>query len=155
MNVARIYTRSVVSVPRSSSLQRAAILMRQYHVGALLVTEDEPDGDRAIGIVTDRDLVVQAMAEGIGPEALTVDQVMTPEIAGVPEWADAHEAMVTMRELGVRRLAVTGEGGALTGILSLDDIIDALSVEMSSLAGVIRSERGREVEELGEAAALR
>lgn len=152
MNVARIYTRSVVSVPRSSSLQQAAVLMRQYHVGALLVTEDEPDTDRAIGIVTDRDLVVQAMAEGIGPEALTVDEVMTPEIAGVAESADAHEAMVTMRELGVRRLAVTGEGGALIGILSFDDIVDALSVEMSSLAGVIRSERGREVDERGEAA---
>ncbi|MBI4206361.1 MAG: CBS domain-containing protein [Betaproteobacteria bacterium] len=126
--------------------------MRQYHVGALLVTEDEPDTDRAIGIVTDRDLVVQAIAEGIGPEALTVDEVMTPEIAGVAESADAHEAMVTMRELGVRRLAVTGEGGALIGILSFDDIVDALSVEMSSLAGVIRSERGREVDERGEAA---
>jgi len=151
VNVARIYTRSVVSVPRSSSLQQAAVLMRQYHVGALLVTEDEPDTDRAIGIVTDRDLVVQAMAEGIGPEALTVDEVMTPEIAGVAESADAHEAMVTMRELGVRRLAVTGEGGALIGILSFDDIVDALSVEMSSLAGVIRSERGREVDERGEA----
>jgi len=151
MNVARIYTRSVVSVPRSSSLQQAAALMRQYHVGALLVTEDAPGTDQAIGIITDRDLVMQAMAEGVGPDDLTVDEVMTPEIAGVAESADAHEAMVTMRELGVRRLAVTGQGGALVGILSFDDIVDALSIEMESLAGVIRSERGREVEELGAA----
>jgi signal-transduction protein with cAMP-binding, CBS, and nucleotidyltransferase domain len=151
MNVARIYTRSVVSVPRSSNLQQAAALMRQYHVGALLVTEDAPGTDQAIGIITDRDLVMQAMAEGVGPDDLTVDEVMTPEIAGVAESADAHEAMVTMRELGVRRLAVTGQGGALVGILSFDDIVDALSIEMESLAGVIRSERGREVEELGAA----
>lgn len=155
MNVARIYTRTVVSIPRSHTLQQAARLMRHYHVGALLVTEDEPDVDRAIGIVTDRDLVVQAMAEGVHPGELTVDGVMTPEIAGVTENADAHEAMVTMRDLGVRRLAVTGDGGAVVGILSLDDIVDAMSIEMENLAGVIRSERGREIEQRSDAVKVR
>ena len=147
MNVARIYTRTVVSVPRSHTLQQAAVLMRRYHVGALLVTEDEPNVERAIGIVTDRDLVVQAMAEGVHPGEVCVDEVMTPEIAVVAEAADAHEAMVTMRDRGVRRLAVTGGGGAVVGILSLDDIVDAMSIELDNLAGVIRSERGREIEQ--------
>jgi signal-transduction protein with cAMP-binding, CBS, and nucleotidyltransferase domain len=155
MNVARIYTRTVVSVPRSHSLQQAAALMRRHHVGALLVTDDEPNIDQAIGIVTDRDLVMQAMAEGLHPSEVTVDEVMTPEIAGVAEAADAHEAMMTMRDLGVRRLAVTGEGGAVVGILSLDDIVDAMSIEMENLAGVIRSERGREIEERSDAVSVR
>jgi len=149
VNVARMCTRSVVSVPRSSTLQQTAELMRRYHVGALLVTEDEPNTDHAIGIVTDRDLVVQAVAEGVDPQDATVDEVMTPEITGVSELADAHEAMVVMREAGVRRLAVTGEGGALVGILSFDDIVDALSIELENLAGVIRSERGKEIDQLG------
>ncbi|HEX6005273.1 MAG TPA: CBS domain-containing protein [Burkholderiales bacterium] len=155
MNVARIYTRSVVSVPRSKTLQQAAILMRDFHVGALLVTEDAPNTDQAIGIVTDRDLVVQALAEGAMPDELRIDQVMTPEIAGVSESADAHEAMTTMRDAGVRRLAVTGEGGAVVGILSLDDVIDALSIELENVAGVIRSERGHELEQYEAVAALR
>ena len=130
-------------------------MMRRYHVGALLVTEDEPGTDQAIGIVTDRDLVVQAVAEGIDPQDATVDEVMTGEISGVSELADAHEAMVVMREAGVRRLAVTGDGGALVGILSFDDIVDALSVELANLAGVIRSERGKEIEQLGPTAEVR
>src|SRR5574338_560298 len=130
MNVARIYTRSVVAVPRSHTLQQAAILMRDFHVGALLVTEDAPNTDQAIGIVTDRDLVVQALAEGAMPDELRIDQAMT-----------------TMRDAGVRRLAVTGEGGAVVGILSLDDVIDALSIELENVAGVIRSERGHELEQ--------
>jgi signal-transduction protein with cAMP-binding, CBS, and nucleotidyltransferase domain len=155
MNVSRIYSRSVVSVPRISTLQDAAALMRRYHVGALLVTDGSEDIERAIGIVTDRDLVVEAMAEGLDPTAITVDQVMTPDIAGIEGAADTHEAMVTMRELGVRRLAVTGEGGAVNGILSLDDIVDALSIEMDNLAGVIRREHGREVEQRGTSAEIR
>jgi signal-transduction protein with cAMP-binding, CBS, and nucleotidyltransferase domain len=151
MDVARIYTRNVIATQRSHSLQQAAALMRQHHIGALLVTEDEPHGDRAIGMVTDRDFVIQAMAEGISPQEITVGEVMTPEIAGVAESADVHQAMETMRQLGVRRLAVTGGDGEVVGVLSFDDVIDALSVEMSSLAKVIRSERDREVDELEQA----
>lgn len=122
--------------------------MRDHHVGALLVTDDEPQDDRAIGVVTDRDLVVHAIADELDPASVTVDAVMTPEIAGIDRDADVHHAMQTMRELGVRRLAVTAEDGAVVGVLSLDDIVDALAVEMSSLAGVIRSERAHESSEV-------
>jgi CBS domain-containing protein len=152
MDVARIYTRNVVATPHSSSLLEAAALMRRHHVGALVVTEDGPDGARAIGIVTDRDLVIQAMAEGIGPEEITVSEVMTPELATVPESADVHEAVDRMRGLGVRRLAVTGDSGAVVGLLSFDDVVDALAAEVSDLAEVLRSGRDREVAELGEEA---
>jgi CBS domain-containing protein len=147
MKVTRIYTRNIISATRSSTLQEAAKLMRDNHVGALLITEDAPNDDRAVGILTDRDLVVHAIAEQLDPERVTVDEIMTPEIAGIDRDADVHHAMHTMRELGVRRLAVTSEDGAVVGVLSLDDIVDALAVEMSSLAGVIRSER---VHETGE-----
>lgn len=144
MNVARICTRSVVSVPRSSTLQQTAELMRRYHVGALLVTEDEPNTDHAIGIVTDRDLVVQAVAEGVDPQDATVDEVMTPEITGVSELADAHEAMVVMREAGVRRLPVVGREGELVGIVSIDDVLEVLSNELSDVTRVIAREQAHE-----------
>lgn len=144
MKVARIYTRNVVSAAQSSTLQEAALLMRDRHVGALLVTEDEPTADHAIGIVTDRDMAVLAVAEGYDPQAATLADIMTPKIAAVTRDADAHEAMVVMRKVGVRRLAVTGEDGGIVGVLSLDDIVDALAVELSALADVIRSERNRE-----------
>ena len=149
MNVARVYTRNVVATRHSSNLQQAAMLMRERHVGALLVIGDEARADSAVGIITDRDLVVQAMAEGVNPQEAKVGDVMTPDVATIGESADIHEAMETMRELGVRRLAVTGEDDTIVGILSFDDIIDALATEVASLADIIRSECDREADELG------
>jgi CBS domain-containing protein len=147
MNISRIYTRSLVSAQRSNSLQKAAALMRQHHVGALLVTDDEPFSDRAIGIITDRDLVVQVIADGIAPEKRTIGDVMTQGISTIPEASDVHEAIEVMRADGIRRLAVTDDRGTLLGVLSFDDVIDAIAVELSGLADSIRSERGREADE--------
>lgn len=141
MKVARIYTRNVISAPRSSTLQEAALLMRDRHVGLLLVTEDEPSGDHAVGIVTDRDMAVLAVAEGCDPQTTTLADIMTPKIAAVGREADAHEAMAVMRKFGVRRLAVTGEDGSIIGVLSLDDVVDAIAAELQALTQVIRSER--------------
>lgn len=143
MQVARVYTRNVVSASRSSTLQEAALLMRDRHVGALLVTEDEPSGDHAIGIVTDRDMAVLAAAEGLDPQSTTLAQIMTPSIAAIGRDADVHEAMAVMKKYGVRRLAVTAEDG-IVGVLSLDDVVDALAVELAALADVIRTEHDRE-----------
>ncbi|HZP91562.1 MAG TPA: CBS domain-containing protein [Burkholderiales bacterium] len=152
MNVERIYSRNIVRVPRSSTLRDAAILMRDYHVGALLVTEDAPNEDRVMGIVTDRDLVLQAMAEGIGPDDATIGEVMTPDLVTIEGEADLHEAMETMRENGVRRLAVTADSGALVGVVSFDDVVDALAAEVGSLAGILKSEREFESAQFGNSA---
>lgn len=149
MNVSRIYTRSLIAAQRSNSLQKAAALMRTHHVGALLVTDDEPNSDRAIGIVTDRDLVVQVIADGIAPEKRTIGEVMTPGISTISETSDVHEAIEVMRSDGIRRLAVADEHGTLLGVLSFDDVIDAIAVELSGLADSIRSEREREICERG------
>ncbi|HYL23822.1 MAG TPA: CBS domain-containing protein, partial [Burkholderiales bacterium] len=64
MKIAEICTSNIVAADRAASLQRAAALMREHHVGTLLVTASGPDGTQAVGIVTDRDLVVEAMARG-------------------------------------------------------------------------------------------
>jgi CBS-domain-containing membrane protein len=149
MNVDEIYSRNVISASRSSTLEEAAILMRDHHIGALLITEitteDESKRAHPIGILTDRDLVLQAIAEGMGPREATVGEVMTPALVTVSKTADIREAMVTMRQHGIRRLGVTEESGALIGVVSLDDIMEALGAELGTLAGIIRNEREREV----------
>ena len=150
MNVGRIYTRNLVTVPRSGSLQQAAALMRSNHVGALLVTGEDKLSDRAFGIVTDRDLAVQAMAEGVSPGIATVGEFMTDSLATVSESADVHEAIEIMRAEGIRRLAVTGRDGEILGVLSFDDVVDAIAVELSSLAQALKTEWAREAETLGE-----
>ena len=146
MNVDRIYSRNMVRTARSSSLKQAAALMRDHHVGALVVTEDGSGGEREmLGIVTDRDIVLHAVAEGIAPAEAAVGDIMTRAFATVPKTADLHEALEAMRGSGVRRLGVTEADGSLAGIVSLDDVIDALAVELEGLSGVIRSEREREI----------
>lgn len=144
MKVKRIYSRDVIRAPRSVSLQEAAILMRQHHVGLLVVTDDEPNEDRAIGVVTDRDMVLQAIAEGVAPTEASVGDVMTQGLHSVSENADLFEALETMRAHGVRRLTVSAGEGTLVGVVTLDDIIDAFGAEVASLAGVIRGGRARE-----------
>ncbi len=148
MRVERIYTRNVVGTSRSSSLESAAALMRKFHVGSLLVTDDPPEDGRALGILTDRDVVVQAVADGLDTRTLTVGDVMSPGISYIPEKADLHEALEIMRQSGVRRLVVTRDGGKVAGVLSMDDVIDGLAADIASLAAMVKSETLRESEEM-------
>jgi CBS domain-containing protein len=146
MDIARLYTRGVITVPQSTTLKAAAELMRERHVGCLVITESPPLDDRAIGIVTDRDLVVQGVAAGAHPTEATIAEVMTPNIARIAHDADAHQALGKMAALGVRRLAVTGANGTIVGVLSFDDLVDGLAVEVSDLARIIHQERTREAQ---------
>ena len=152
MNIERLYTRKVTAVAQSTTLREAAQLMRDRHIGCLLVTEKAPFDHRAIGIVTDRDIVVQAVAAGADPMETTIAEVMTSKIARVTHEGDAHEALAMMAALGVRRLAVTGDDGAIVGVLSFDDLVDGLAVEVADLARTIRTARSHEARpELSEA----
>lgn len=149
MNISRIYTRDVISVPQSTTLREAAETMRKHHVGCLVVTEDGTRHKHAIGIITDRDMVVQAMAMGADVHDTTVAEVMTPKVARVEESADLHRALEKMAALGIRRLAVTDEHDGITGVLSLDDVIDGFAHELGDAARVFRQERVREAAATG------
>ena len=144
MKIERIYTRSVVGASRTDTLEQAAAAMRRFHVGALLVIEPAAHRHDVVGIVTDRDLVLLALAEGLNVRRITVDQVMSPVVASVSEDADVLEALERMRAAGVRRLLVTGEGGHAAGIVSIDDIVDGLAVELASAAALLKADVARE-----------
>ena len=153
MKVDRVFTRNVVGTSRSASLEAAARLMRTHHVGALLVSDDPPREGDAIGVLTDRDMVVQAIARGLDARSLTVGSLMTPMVGTISRHADLHEALGMMRAAGVRRLVVTGDGGRVAGMLSLDDVVDGIAADVSALAGVAKNEVENEREELDAAGA--
>jgi len=92
MMVQDILTSVAIRLKRSATLQEAAILMRDRHVGAVLVTE-EGSGDRPVGIVTDRDIAIHAAAEGRSPTACAIEDVMTPAVVTVPHKARVGEAL--------------------------------------------------------------
>jgi CBS domain-containing protein len=145
MKVERVYTKGVVSVPKAATVEEAAELMLRHHVGALVVTEDRTASSDIVGFLTDRDIVLQAVAEGLDTSTLPVAEVMSPVLATVRESADLHEALEMMRGGGMRRLAVADAEDRIVGMLSIDDAISALAADLASLAGVLRRGRQREV----------
>jgi CBS domain-containing protein len=118
--------------------------MRQRHVGDLVVVED-PDGDQSpLGMVTDRDLVVEVLAEERNPAAMTVRDIMRKPVVIAGSDEDAGQAAERMRMHGVRRIPVIGNDRKLAGIISLDDLLVQLAADANALVGVIAREQGRE-----------
>lgn len=148
MNIESICRRDLVTVDRSQTLQQAAALMREHHVGALVVTGQTPGGSEVIGVVTDRDLVVEALARGL-EGSTAVGQVAGGRLVSIPGAAAIDDAIVAMQTEGVRRLLVVTPEGGLVGIVSLDDLLEAMAGEMVGLARAIRAGMIREATERG------
>jgi CBS domain-containing protein len=127
-------------------VKAVAQLMREYHVGSIVVA-DEPNGKRMpAGIVTDRDIAVAVVALGLKPEVIQVGDVMNQELVAVREDAGVAETVELMRMKGLRRLPVTDSAGALVGIVAADDVLSLLAEEMAALASMVTREHKREVE---------
>jgi CBS domain-containing protein len=144
MLLKEICTPEVVCCTPGTSVASAARLMRQRHVGDLVVVED-PDGDQSpLGMVTDRDLVVEVLAEERNPAAMTVRDIMRKPVVIAGSDEDAGQAAERMRMHGVRRIPVIGNDRKLAGIISLDDLLVQLAADANALVGVIAREQGRE-----------
>ena len=145
MPVGEICNREVVVAERTTTIVEAARLMRRYHVGDLVVV-DEVQGRRVpVGMVTDRDLVVEVIAREQPFASCTVSAIMSATVVCVPETAGVIEAIQLMRSHGVRRVPVVDAGGALVGILASDDLLDLLAEELSALARIAPRGQEREV----------
>ena len=146
MNVGEICSRIVVVVESSTPVQQAAKLMRDHHIGALVVTEGGAGARRPIGIVTDRDMVIEVVAADVDYRTLTVGDIMSERPATLKETAGLFETIAQMRNGGVRRLVVLDANEHLLGIVAMDDLIPVLAEELSVLAQAIRVERRHEVQ---------
>jgi CBS domain-containing protein len=143
MNTGQLCNRSPITVRKSDELIRAAQLMREKHIGYLVVVEpDVADQSlRPVGVLTDRDIVVSVVARETDPRALRVGDVMTQQPVTIDVTEPVEKALREMRRIGVRRLPVTGRRGELIGVLSLDDVLEVLAGELQNVAGSIRNER--------------
>ena len=144
MNIEGMCAHSIVTADRSRTLQECAALMGENHVGSVLVTEEAPGGPQAVGIVTDRDLVVEAMARGLAPAQASIGQITARRLVTVPSTASIDEAIQVMKREGVRRLLVAAPDRRLVGIISMDNLLDALAGEIAGIAQAIRSGFTRE-----------
>ncbi len=116
--VSDVMTRQVVFLPAETTLDEAAQVMRDRSIGDVVVTQ----GPTMAGMVTDRDIVVRAIAENLPPRTTTLDAILTREMIMVEQTATVEEAVQAMRERGVRRLLVCDADRNLVGIISLSDV---------------------------------
>ena len=139
-----ICSREVVYATRETTVQAAAKLMRHYHVGTVVVVDELSGSRMPIGIVTDRDVVVEVNAVDLNPNVITVGDIMAPDLVTVREDEGLLEAMEIMRFKGVRRLPVVTREGRLVGIISIDDLLEVLAEEMSGMTRIVGRERAHE-----------
>jgi CBS domain-containing protein len=152
MKVSEVCKGVVVTIHGFDDVLTAAQRMRKRHVGYLVVVESmahggeaqDGVGERPIGVLTDRDLVVTVMAGAVDPRSLTVADVMTPRPVTMHEADDVADALGKMRQIGVRRLPVVGDDGTLVGILALDDVVDSLAGALQNVADSVRQEQKME-----------
>lgn len=150
MTVALICSRDIVSVPQDALLPQAARAMREHHVGTVVVTQTRADGMHVVGIVSDRDIVIEVLARGLEGAAVPVAALLgAGPLLSVAEEADIGEAIALMQTGGVRRLLVHDPQGHLVGVLSFDDVLRVVGSQIAGLAAVLARGREREATTAG------
>lgn len=146
MSIAEVCNREVVVITRGESVQEAAKLMREFHVGDLVVVEDRQGELYPVGMLTDRDIVIEVIACEVGLHALTVGDIMSFELASANEADEIMSTIKQMRIKGVRRLPVISPRGVLVGIVTLDDLLELLAEQLNDIVALFRREQKRERE---------
>jgi predicted transcriptional regulator len=144
MRVGDVCTRSVVHCSRNASALEVAKMMRDDNIGNVVVVDDRDGQKVPIGVVTDRDIVVQLVAKEIDLGDIMVTDLMARELFVALEEEDIHDAIQRMRYRGARRLPVVDREGALVGVVALDDLLEYITDELAGIARV--SSRGRHAE---------
>jgi len=143
MKTGDVCKRDVIAIRASGTLAEASKLMREGHVGSIVVVDDA-DPSRPVGIVTDRDIVVEVVAAGLDPATLTVGEIMGRTLVVAREDDDALASLKTLRRRAVRRLPVVDAAGALVGIVTLDDLLEVGTNALVDVVQAITSGRALE-----------
>lgn len=138
-------TRSVVIAARTMDVAEAARLMREKHVGCLVIVDEMAIGRVPVGMLTDRDIVTEIVAKGVDPRSVRVEDVMSAEPAVVDASETVLDVLAGMRRKGVRRLPVVDAHGVLQGILALDDVLEAVAEQLGAFVQVMQSGRAHEL----------
>lgn len=132
MPLSEIQRTDVVTIAPEAGVREAAELLEKNNVGSLVVVED----GRPVGLLTDRDIALKIVARG-EPLDTTVEGLMSTPVHTVQQGVSLIEAVDTMAEHAIRRLPVVDEGGKLSGLIALDDVLSLMVVEFGLLEGVL------------------
>lgn len=137
MTVGAICTRVPETTSRLDTIRTAAEQMAGQDVGALIVTDTEGHPE---GILTDRDIVVRCVAEGLSPGDTTVGDIMTGGVTTVLQETRVEVALEMMANEEVRRLAVVNEADRVVGIITLDDIMGGIVEQTEEVGRLLRGQ---------------
>jgi CBS domain-containing protein len=140
MKTIDICNKAVVTAIVTTPLVEVAKLMRRNHIGAVVIVDGE-NSRRPVGIVTDRDIVVEVLAAGQDARNLKVGEIMCDSVATTSADDDVSWSLKIMRNHGVRRLPVVDGRGAMVGIVALDDILRFYSATLNDVAQALGTER--------------
>ena len=145
MSAGEYCNRDVVVIEKTESVREAINLMRKNHVGDVVVVEMRENASIPLGILTDRDIVVEILTEDVDLEAVNVGDVMSDQLVTINEDTKLLDAIKLMRIKGIRRLPVVNELGELQGILSTDDLLELIVEQLSDIVALISKEMTNEI----------
>jgi CBS domain-containing protein len=146
MSIAELCNREVVCATRDTTILEAASLMRRHHVGDIVIVDEDADRRWPIGIVTDRDIVVEVVAVGLDPGLVKLADLMLEPLTILEEHVGVAQTFRTMAQNGVRRMPVVDAQGALLGIVTLDDLLAHLAPQLANLGELVANTRQREMQ---------
>jgi len=133
----------VIAVP-SDSLRSAIQLMRNHHVGDVLVVETVAGNNTPVGILTDRDIVIEVLAQNVDIDSVSVGDVMSDQLVTVTDDTGLEATLDMMSAHGIRRLPVIDRAGSLQGIISIDEFLELLAEQVQKLAILVKTEQRHE-----------
>ncbi|WP_133137942.1 CBS domain-containing protein [Legionella rowbothamii] len=147
MKIGEFCNRDVIIMNGGESVKTAAELMRRHHVGDVVLVEEHEGEQIPIGIVTDRDLVVEVMAVGLEATVLTVQDLITRSLLMVKEDDCLFDCLELMKIKGVRRLPVVDSQKSLIGIITMDDITVLLAGMLYNVVSLVDREQKNEMKQ--------
>ncbi len=147
MTAGEYCNREIIITGQDISVTEAAMLMRQHHVGDLVVVEKQAEKILPVGIITDRDIVIEVVAQKADPEALIIKDIMSTALVTVEENQALLDTLALMQNQGVRRIIVVDAQGSLQGLLSADDAIELIAEAMNNLTKLVKREITHEEKE--------
>jgi CBS domain-containing protein len=144
MMLSAVCTLDVASCSPRISVLEAARLMRQKHTGDLVVVDDGGDEQQPIGVITDRDIVVEVLANDLNPATTTVGSIIRHPMVVAHDSEEPATALERMRTHGVRRIPIVSQHNRLVGILTVDDLLKLLASEASTLTEIVSRQQHHE-----------
>lgn len=144
MRVGDYCNREVVVLEQEGSITEAARIMREYHVGDVVVVRSLQGKHIPVGILTDRDIALEIVAKSANPDVVSAGDAMSHELVTVNQDDDLMHAIEIMRDKGIRRLPVVDLDETLIGILTIDDVLDLLSEIFIDIVHLVDRQRRRE-----------